>query len=481
MRFNIVIRYVGLVLVLNALFMFAAAATGMIGGGDSGVSSMLLSGIVTLALGSFPLLFVSAERNLATKEGYVIVVGAWVLSCIVGMFPYLMWGGEFGFVNALFESVSGFTTTGATILRDVEAVPHSLLFWRSSTNWLGGIGVVMFVMVVLPSMGRARTTLSNLQLSSMARDNFRYKTNKVVAILLSVYLGMTFLETVLLRTAGMDWFDALNHSMSTVATGGFSTRTASIAHYDSFAIEAIVMLFMLISGMHFGLIFATITGRRNNIFRSEVTRYYVLSVLAAGLIISASLWLGGIYPTLLSSLRYGMFQIVSVTTTAGFATADSAVWTPAAIVLLILFSFSCACAGSTSGGIKTDRMWLAYKSIWVKIRQLQHPSAIVRIKMDGVTQSDETLGFVNLFIVMYIVFVAIGTVIFTVLGVDLMTAFSVAFSSMSNVGPGFGMIGSLDNYSQLPVSVKVISPVLMLIGRLEIFGFIQILFFRSWR
>ncbi len=481
MRFHVIIRYIGLVLLINALFLLLSAGISLANHWDTGFYPLLLSFLLTSALGAFPLIFVESENDINTKEGYMIVVGAWILSCFVGMLPYVLWGGEFSVPNAWFESVSGYTTTGGTILADVEALPKGLLFWRSSTHWLGGVGVVMFVMLILPSLGRVKMTLSNVQISPLAKDNYRYKSQKVIQILLVVYVGLTLLETVLLKIAGMDWFDAVNHSFSTIATGGFSTKNLSIAYYNSVWIEIIITVFMAVSGLHFGLIYASLIGRSNNIFRSEVSRYYLLSMLIAGIVISVDLWWSDIYPTLFSSLRYGIFQLVSVTTTTGFATTDSNVWTSFAITIMILFSFVCACAGSTAGGIKADRMLISFKSIFAKIRQLQHPSAIIRVKMDNVTVDNDTLGFVNLFIVLYLLCVMAGTVVFSLFGVDLITSFSIAFATMANVGPGFGEVSSLGNYGGLPDPVKFISTLLMLIGRLEIFGFLQILFFKSWR
>ncbi|MCD8185207.1 MAG: TrkH family potassium uptake protein [Rikenellaceae bacterium] len=482
MRFNIVIRYIGVVLLLNALFMLIAAGIALFNGMDTGFYPLLLGFFLTTALGSFPLIFVESERNISSREGYLIVVGSWIAACFTGMIPYTLWGGgEFDLADAWFESVSGFSTTGATILNQVEALPKSLLFWRSSTHWLGGIGVVMFVMLILPAMGQARQTLSNAQLSSLAKDNFRYRAHKIVQILLVVYLGLTLLQTVCLRIAGMGWFDALNHSFSTIATGGFSTKNASIAYFDSLAIECVILFFMVVSGLHFGLIFATVTGRRNNVFRSEVTRFYLFSILVAGIAIALALWKGSFYETVGESLRYGMFQLVSVMTTTGFATANSNIWPPFVILILIFFSFTCACSGSTSGGIKADRFVLSFKSLLVKIRQIQHPNAIIRVKMNEVPVSENLIQMVNAFILLYLLFVILGTLVCTVFGLDLMTAFSVSFSSMSNVGPGFGEIGSTATFEHLPVPVKLFSSVLMLLGRLEIFGLIQIFYYKAWR
>ena len=481
MRFNVVIRYVGVVLLMNALFMLISAIIGLFNGMDTGFYPLLLSFFLTTALGAFPLIFVESERNITSKEAYLIVVGSWLAACFMGMMPYMLWGGEFHIVNAWFESVSGFSTTGATILDNVEVLPRSLLFWRSSTHWLGGIGVVMFMMLILPSMGQARQTLSNAQISSLAKDNFRYKAQKIVQILLVVYLGLTLLQTICLKVAGMGWFDSLNHAFSTVATGGFSTKNASIGYFDSIGIEVVTFIFMLVGGMHFGLIYATVIGRRNNILSSEVTRFYLLSILLAGVTIALVLWSGGYYESFWKSLRYGGFQLLSMMTTTGFVTANSNVWPPFAILILIFFSITCACAGSTSGGIKADRLLLSLKSMTGRIRQMQHPNAIIRVKMNGVSMPESMMQMVNVFILLYLMIILLGTAIFALLGLDLMTAFSVSFSSMSNVGPGFGEIGGFETYAHLSVPVKMTSTLLMLLGRLEIFGLIQIFYFKAWR
>lgn len=481
MRFNVVIRYMGIVLLMNAIFMLISALVALGNGMDTGFYPLLLSFFLTSALGAFPLIFVESERNISSKEGYLIVVGSWIASCFMGMMPYMLWGGEFHVVNAWFESVSGFSTTGATILNDVEALPKSLLFWRSSTHWLGGIGVVMFVMIILPAMGQARLTLSNAQLSSFAKDNFRYKAQKIVLILLVVYLGLTVLQTVCLRIAGMGWFDAVNHSFSTVATGGFSTKNASIAYFSNTTIEVVTLIFMIAGGMHFGLIYATVTGRRNNLFRSEVTKVYLISIAVACAAIALALWLGGYYGNFWESLRYGGFQLVSVMTTTGFVTADSNIWPPFVILVLILFSFVCACAGSTAGGIKIDRFLLSCKSIFAQIRQMRHPNAIIRVKMNGFTVPENTIRMVNVFILVFLLITLLGAFIFTILGLDLMTAFSLSLASMSNIGPGFGAIGAAETYAHLSVPAKLLSTVLMLLGRMEIFGLIQIFIFKAWR
>lgn len=481
MRLNVVLRYIGVVMLFVALFMLLSAFVSYFSMKDSAFYPLLLSSLLTALLGVFPLIFVERSSQISNKEGYCIVVGSWLLACVVGTFPYLIWGGEFNVVNAWFESVSGFTTTGASILRDVEALPRGLQFWRMSSTWAGGMGVVMFALLVLPSMGKSKMTLSNMEMSSMAKDDFRYRTQMIAQILLVVYLGLTILSTVLLRMAGMDWFDALTHAMSACATSGFGTKNSSIAFFNNPAIEAILIFTMIVASIHFGLIYATVSGKYNNIFRSEVTKVYLLFLLAGSVLISLSLWLADIYPDIITSFRYASFQMVSLTSTTGFATADSNVWTPFAIIILIFGSLVCGCAGSTTGGIKINRALLTMKMIKARLLQQQHPNAVIRIKVDGKMQDSSLINTAALFIVIYMLAILAGTIVSALCGVDLMTGFSSAVASIGNVGPGFNQVGSMSNYSDLPSLAKVSDTVLMLLGRLEIFGLIQLLFIKWWK
>ena len=481
MRVHVVIRYIGMVLQFVALFMLVSAGVSMLNNYDSAFSPLLLSSFMTSLLGIFPLFFVEKVDEVKTKEGYAIVVGSWLVACIVGMFPYLIWGGEFTVINAWFESVSGFTTTGASILNDIEFLPRGLLFWRSSSAWIGGIGVVMFALVILPSMGKSRHMLSNVEMSTIARDNFHYRSKVIFRLLVTIYVGLTIITTIALKYSGMTWFDAVNHAMTSCGTCGFSTKNNSVAFWDSGVIEGIMMAAMTLSAIHFGVLYATLTGKRNNIFRSEVVRTFILMMLVISVVIAISLVAADIYPSFGVAMRHASFQVVSISTTSGFATTDTNLWTPLAMVLLIFCSVICGCAGSTSGGMKVDRLLIASKVIRNRMKIQLHPNAVIRTKMGGMVQEESTQNLVMTFIVSYIMLTLIGTVIYTMFGCDILTGFTASISCLSNVGPGFGEIGSMSNFSQLPVVLKLSSTLLMLIGRLEIFGFIQLLFIRSWR
>ncbi len=481
MRIHVVIRYIGMVLQFIAAFMLASAAVSMLNDYDSAFYPLLLSSFLTALLGLFPLIFVEKVDEIKSKEGYGIVVGSWLVACIVGMFPYLIWGGEFTMINAWFESVSGFTTTGASILNDIEFLPHGLLFWRASSAWIGGIGVVMFALVILPSMGRSRQMLYNVELSTIAKDNFHYRSKVIIRILSSVYIGLTVVTMFLLKYSGMGWFDAITHAMSACSTCGFSNKNASMAYFDCPLMEGIMIGAMVLASIHFGILYATITGRRNNIFRSEVVRSYIGMLLVVSLIIAVNLFSTNRYESIGEALRHSVFQVVSVTTTSGFATADTNTWSSLAIVLLVFCSVVCGCAGSTSGGMKVDRVLMAFKVIRNRMKVQQHPNAVIRTKIDGVVQDDGILSLVMSFIVAYIALVLIGTILYTTFGTDLLTGFTASIACISNVGPGFGDVGSMANYSELPAVLKFGSTVLMLVGRLEIFGFIQLFFIRSWK
>lgn len=480
MRVQVVFRYIGMVLLFESVFMLLSAGISYLNGVDGGFTPLLLSFLLTALLGSFPLIFVGKVGSMTSKESYAIVIGAWLASCFVGMFPYLLWGGEFTLVNAWFESVSGFSTTGASILNDVESLPKGLLFWRSATHWIGGIGVVMFALVILPMMGRSRMTVSSLEISSMARDNYRYRSSKIMQILLSVYIGMTIICTLALKLAGMGWFDAINHSLATISTGGFSTKNASIGAFNSVWIELIIIVFMFASSIHFGVIYATIIGRKNNIFRTESARFYIRSTAIICLIMTITLWANNTCGNLWEALRQGVFQVVSIVTTSGFATADTNTWPALAVCLLMWLSVQGGMAGSTSGGLKSDRVLVAGKLIKARIKQQQHPNAIIRIKSNGVVQDNSLVNFAVLYIVIYACIILGGTLLNAACGLDLTTAFSASIASVGNVGPGFGEIGSLDNFSSLPVIVKIVSTLQMLLGRLEIFGLIQFFLMKWW-
>lgn len=479
MRTQIVLKYTGMALLLNALFMFVSLILAILFS-ENTVVAFLYGTVITICLGILPSIYVRKTDYLNIHEGVMIVVMGWVSTCLTGTIPYILWGGDFSFINAIFESVSGYTTTGASILNDIESLPRSLLFWRSSTHFIGGIGIILFGLLVLPDSG-SRLKLFNTEVSELAKTNFATRAKETIRILLFVYIGLNVLEICFLYIAGMSFFDAINHSFATIATGGFSTRNASIASFNSINIEIIIMVFMVLSGIHFGLIFHTFSRHKNSIFKSSTVRAFLLFLLAGIAISTLKLYSEGTYDNIWLCLRYASFQVISLGTTTGFATADSSVWPAFNIIILIYFTIQCAMVGSTSGGLKLDRIWIFIKSISKQIKQMQHPRAVLNVKIDGKPVTEELEHHSLVFIGMYMGILLICSLLLTLLNVDTLTSFSGAAAALGNVGPGFGEVGSLDNYAALPGAGKIVLSITMLLGRLEIFGIISLFYIRSWK
>ncbi len=480
MRLSIIFRFFGIVLLFNALFMLISLGVSIWYDVDDGAFALLYSFLITSLFGLMPLIFVPNTNEISIKEGLFIVAGSWVMSCLIGVLPYVMWGGEISFADAWFESVSGYTTTGATILKDIEALPRSILFWRASTHWIGGIGIVIFVMVMLPSMGNAKSILFRSELAPLAKDNLKYRAREAMRILLWVYLGLTFLEVILLMIFGLDWFDAITHSFATVATGGFSTRNASVAAFNNLPAEIIIMVFMMLSGMHFGLLFAVIVRRRVSLILLSVPLYYIIANLVASGLMAYDL-LGSHFDNYWVALRYSSFQLLSAGTSTGFATYDTLGWPWFSLMVLLFFTLQCSCAGSTSGGIKVDRIVIAWKALRTSVRRASHPHAIIPIKIDGHVVAEDTVSGVFMFIVLYLSIVFFSAVALTAMGVPALDAISGSAATMGNVGPGFGGISSMSNYDSIPLAGKWILSGNMLLGRLEIYGLVTLFSRHFWR
>jgi trk system potassium uptake protein TrkH len=477
MKKEIIIKHLGFVLLVNAVFLFIAFLISFFLQ-ESSTSALLFSALICGIFGVFPLIFVERTEKIHFNEGLAIVVLGWILTCLTGMLPYLMWGGEFSLANAWFESVSGFTTTGSTILTDIEGLPKGLLFWRSATHWIGGIGVILFVLLILPQAKGTRINIYNAEISGLTKMNFRYRARKIVQILALVYVSLTLAETIALSLLGMSFFDALNHSFATIATGGFSTKNLSIAAFDNLWIEITIMVFMVLSGIHFGLLFGTVLLKRENIFNSSLVRSFLIILFAGVLLVTLKLYFSGTY-SFGESLRYASFQVISLGTTTGFATEESSVWPIFTRIILIYFTIQCAMAGSTSGGLKFDRIFIAFKLIAKQLKLLKHPQAVFSIVING-KHFDEKLGNQTLvFIVMYIMTFFITTAILTAMNIDGMTAFSASIATIGNVGPGFGNVSSLGNYGDLPALAKYVLSFNMLLGRLEIFNILALVMIKK--
>ena len=460
---------VGKALLVSALFMLLSVGVSLLNGRDTGFAPLLISFFITLIVGAFPFIFVKKVPSLSLKDGFVTIVLAWFLSFIFGMLPYVMWGGEFTLVNAWFESVSGYTTTGSTILNDVEALPKSLLFWRSSTHYIGGLGVVVFLLLVMPDASPYRLKLANMELSSLSKDGYRYKSTKVVWIITMVYIGLTLTSFLSLWAAGMSPFDAVNHAFSLAATGGFSTRNMSIAYFNSDLIDFVCIVFMAVSALHFGLIYAVFASRSFKPLNTTVVKYYIASIVFLSLMTAISQVTDGGYESWGKAVMDSFFNVVSYMSTTGFANCDNSTWPWIACVVLIFVSFHCGCSGSTTGGIKIDRLLISFKAIVNEVKRRLHPTSFSHVKMSGHHLADNTVSAVMLYIVLYVFVIFVSIVAVMLCGTDPADAVTGVIASVGSVGPGIGELGSLDNYSAQLTMAKVIYSFDMFLGRLEIF------------
>lgn len=481
MNVSVVARNIGIALLFNAMFMFLSAAVSVVYDFDSAFSPLLLSGVITFTTGLFPLIFVRSHEEIHIKEGFTIIVLSWILSCLFGMLPYVLWGGEFSLINAWFESVSGYTTTGGTILQDIEALPKSLLFWRSSTHFIGGIGVVVFMLLILPMVSTFKMRLTKLEMTSLSKENYRFRTKQAIKVISSVFVGLTIFAALAFFLAGMSIFDAVNHAFSVVTTGGFSTKNASIGAYDSWLIEFVAVVFMLLGGMHFGLIYSTFAERSLKLFRSPITKFYLGTVAVATVLVSLDLFVHGVEGSFWKNIWNSLFNVVSFISTTGFGTVDTSVWPSLSILLLIFLSIQCACSGSTTGGLKSDRVYIFWKSFRVQLRMQMHPNAVIPVRVGNSIVENSMVSAVNLYIAVYFLFMFIGAALLSVMGVDFLDAFSASVANLGNVGPGFGSVGSLENYSEIPVMGKFILALQMLFGRLEIYSLIIMCSIWKWR
>ena len=475
MNLGIISRNVGIALICNAIFMLLSAGVAAFYGFDSSFSPLVLSALITGIFGLFPLIFVKRRRDINTREGLAILLLAWLLSCIFGMLPYVLWGGEFTLVNAWFESTSGITTTGATILQDIEALPHGLLFWRSSSHYIGGLGVVVFIMMILPSFGSVRFRMSKMDVLDVSRENYHYVSNKYVRVIVTVYAGITILSFVSLLLAGMPVFDAANHALSVTATGGFSTRNASVAAFNSPLIEGVLIFFMIVATLHFGLIYASFASRSFKVLRNPVTKFYLLTILVAGVAVTLNLYFTGSVEGFLQAAREGFFEVVSTISTSGFAIADTNGWPVFSTLILLFVAIQCGCSGSTTSGLRSDRVLILFRACRAQIVKFAHPNAVVHVKTGDTIIERELVESVTTFTILYLFFTFIGALVYSCFGFDLLESTSVSIAMMSNVGPAFGSVGTMSSFAAVPALAKVLMGLQMIVGRLGIVSILMII------
>ena len=474
MNVKVISRNVGYALLVSALFMFLSILVSVANGNDSALAALMISFTITFTVGIFPFIFVRKSAAITLKDGYMIIALSWLLSFIFGMLPYALWGGPFTIINAWFESVSGFTTTGSTILDNIEALPNSLLFWRSSTHFIGGLGVVVFLLLIIPSSSQMRLRLTSLELSSLSKREYRSGANKTVYIFTYVYFGMAVASFLLYVMAGMSPFDAINHAMSVTATGGFSTRNLSIGAYNSVPIDLITMFFMLLSSIHFGMVFVAVVTRSLKPFRNEIFKFYLWSLVVTSVIVAMSLRVHGIEKTWGDALLSGSFHILSFASTTGFSIADNSLWPVLPSAMLVFVGIWCGMAGSTSGGVKSDRALLLCKEIKYQLRMVLHPASVNEIRVNGrVVRQDDVAPHI-LYIALYFMVVIISVAACLILNPDNGHALTAILTSLSNVGLSVGDLGSLSSFNAEPAAAKFIYTLDMFLGRVEIYPILAV-------
>ena len=469
MNINYISRNVGIALVLNAAFMFLSVIVSLCYGMDEAFSPLFLSGVITVAAGSFPLIFVKTGGAVTLKEGFFTIVLTWLLVCVFGALPYILWGGEFSVVDAWFESVSGYTTTGCTSLRDVEALPKSLLFWRSSTHFIGGLGVVVFLLLIIPTSSPISLRLKNMELSNISKESYSSRANKTVSTFAWVYIGICVLAFLSYWAAGMSPFDAINHAFSVCATGGFSTKTLSIGAYNSVVIDVITIVFMFLASIHFGLIFIALVTRSLRPLNNPVIRAYVLMLSLSSIAGGLSLKLQGAVGSWGRAFLESTFQMVSYASTTGFAIADNSVWPALPCFLLMLMSLVCGCAGSTTGGMKVDRILVLGKAIRRQTFRSLNPSSVLEIRLGSSRIKDEDVYPQVLYVAQFFLLIIMSVILCLFSGDPNGNALTGSLSCLANVGPSLGSIGSLGNYNAEPTLMKAIFTMDMFLGRVEIY------------
>ena len=477
--YRFVAYLIGLLLAFESMLLLACCCVSIVYG-ERDLMSFIVSFAVCLSVSAILLVYGRRRKcAMSRNEGYIVVALSWVFFSVFGMVPYL-WGGFIpNITDAFFETMSGFTTTGATILDNIESMPHGILFWRSLTQWIGGLGIVCFTIVLLPGFGASSQMLYLSEATGVTHNKLYPKTRVMARYIFMVYILLTAVESALLMAGGMGLFDALCHSMTTTATGGFSTKQESIAYWHSPYIEYVVSIFMLLSAINFSLYIVAFKSKWKKLREFVELKWFACSVGLLTLIISAVLFLNNGYSAE-EAFRKSLFQVATCHTSCGFATDDYNLWPPFTWMLLIFAMLSGGCTGSTSGGVKNLRLIIIVNCIRNQFRQILHPRAVLPVRVGGLFDN-KLLTTVLVFFAAYLSVAFIGWTLLMAFGVGFTEAMSTVISSMGNVGPGLGSFGPVFSWAALPDAAKWILSSLMLIGRLEIFGFLLIFYRSTWK
>ena len=471
LNWKFVFRVSGLMLILESLFIFISAGVSIFLGETP--LPFILSGIITLACGlavSLPTDIRKKVNFIGKKESFLTVTSSWLLFALFGSLPFIFSGEIPSFPNAFFESASGITTTGATILNDIEALPKGILFWRSLMQWLGGMGIIVFSLALLPLLGGEAAQLFDAESAGLARDKFRPRVAQMATRLWGIYLTLTLVLIALLYLGHMDLYDAICHAFSTISTGGFSTKQSSVSYWDSAYIETVLCVFMLVGAINFALFYFFIKGKFRKFFFDEELRWFLGIIVVTTVIVTIGLFLhNSIDIRLKDAFRISVFQVISVITTTGFSTGDFVQWGSFFWIVFLFLMIICGCSGSTSGGLKVVRTLVLAKSTFAEFGRLLHPRAIIPIRLNGRALSFEAVQRLLAFAFLYIFIIICSWGIFVLAGVPFIEALGATITSIGNGGNGLGEYGPTGSFAAIPVFVKIGMALLMIVGRLEIF------------
>lgn len=477
MNYRMICQVLGRVLILEGLLLILPMIVAICYG--ESVVPFLITGAVVFATGGMLMLLRPENTEIYAQEGFVCVGLSWILLSLSGTLPFLLSGDIPHFMDALFETVSGFTTTGASILTDIEALSRSGLFWRSFTQWIGGMGVLVFVMAVLPMSGGRAMHIMRAEVPGPTVGKLVPRMRRTATILYMIYIALTVIEVCFLLCGGLSFYDALVHTFSTAATGGFSCYNASVGQFDSVYVEMVIAVFILLFGVNFNLYYMALIGKAGVFLKSEEFRAYVLIVLFASLTMAWNLM--DTYGTFTEALRYTFFQVSSIITTTGYSTANYDLWPIYSRWMLFLLFFAGACAGSTSGSIKLSRFLIMLKAISGEFRQMLHPSTIKNVRMDKRRVDEETVHDVFIYCALFFFLIVVTTTLLSLEGFDFITTFTASVSCLTNVGPGLGAVGPMGNFSEFSDWGKLLLSFAMLIGRLEIYPVLLLFAPATWR
>jgi len=431
--------------------------------------SLVESGLIAMACAGIVGIFTRGEINLSRRDGFGIVTFGWISCAIFGSLPYILSGVIPHPVSAMFETMSGFTTTGASVLSDLESIPRGIHFWRALTHWFGGMGVLVLCVAILPFLGVGGMQIYRAEMPGPSKDRLTPRITTTAKLLWGVYALLTLVETLLLRfVGGMGWFDALCHTFGTMATGGFSTRSASIGAYDSGTIDAIITVFMFLAGVNFSLHYYALTGKPQRYFRDPEFRVYFFLLAGATLFITFNVWSHGL-ASLGRSFRDAAFTATSILTTTGFCTADFDSWPNGSRLLLVALMFVGGCAGSTGGGMKVIRIFIMFKKMVREMKLFMRPSAVYQMKLGGKPVEQEIISHISAFFTIFVLIFAAGSFIMTFYTPDLETAATSVIATLGNIGPGLKAVGATHNYAAIPHTGQGFLTCLMLLGRLELY------------